>query len=197
MPDVRNYQGGQGSNYMPGAREIVIGQTFGSPLLGSAAYILAATATAAASVVTAGLANPDVPRTVTATPGGTTANVLAVSVIIKGTSIEDAVITETLPAFTVGSGASVTGLKAFKTITSVTFPVIGAATSATIGTSSALALNHRIMANVILMAFLGLVREATLPTVTVDVINIENNTITLASALNGSPVDVLFVAYIR
>lgn len=191
MGQVGNYNYG-GTNVMPGSCSNEVLQAVGTPLLGTSTAVLAATASVAASTVTAGITNPDVPRNVTATPGGTTANVLAVQVVVTGTNIEDLVITETLPAFTAGAGTAVTGVKAFKTVTSIALPITGAATTIAIGTGSKLGLIRRLLTNSVAYAVFGGTKEATAPTVVTSATLIEQNTAALNSALDGaSLVDIL------
>jgi len=166
-------------------------QTFsaGSPALGTATAVLAATASAAASTVTTGITRPDVPRCLTATPGGTAANVLAVSVIINGTDITGKVISETLPAFTAGALTAVTGVKAFKTVTSIALPIVGAATTVAIGTSANLGLPVPLSRNRIFNAYLNGVKEATAPTLIMNS-DVAQTVMTLNSALNGTAVEL-------
>jgi len=83
----------------------------------SVAAVLAATSLAAAGQdVTAGITNPDVPRTVTikGNVSGITGNV-----VISGTNILDAAITDTIA---LNGTAEVEGLVAFKTVTQVALP---------------------------------------------------------------------------
>jgi hypothetical protein len=190
MPQVGNVNYG-GTSRFTGGRRNLYGHYLANPALTAA--VLAATASVAASVVSTGIVNPDVARNIIATPGGTTTNVGAVSVTITGTNVEDLVITEVLPAFAAGSGASVAGNKAFKTVTSVSIPITGAATTVAIGTGSKLGLNRRMPFSTVLMAAIGGVREATPPTVTADMVNIENNTAILNTALSGIPVWIVYV----
>ena len=153
----------------------------GSPALGTSTAVLAATASATSSNVTTGITSPDVPRNVTATPGGTTANVTAVSVVVTGTDIEGQVLTETLPAFTAASSSAVTGSKAFATVTSIAIPAVGSATTVAVGLGSKLGLPFRTSLNTVFAAYLATVRETTAPTVTFDATNVCNNTVTLNS----------------
>ena len=163
----------------------------GSPALGTSTAVLAATASVTSSNVTTGITSPDVPRNVTATPGGTTANVTAVSVVVTGTDIEGQVLTETLPAFTAASSSAVTGSKAFATVTSIAIPAVGSATTVAVGLGSKLGLPFRTSLNTVFAAYLATVRETTAPTVTFDATNICNNTVTLNSALAGTAVSVI------
>lgn len=76
---------------------------------------------AAAHTISSGFGSIDVPRNLTVTPGGTTAEVGGCDVTISGTNFFDSSISE---AFTITENQSTTttGDKAFKTITSVAFP---------------------------------------------------------------------------
>jgi len=157
------------------------------------AAVLAATASAAASTVTTGLSPLDAPRNVVATPAGTAANVLAVSVVVTGTDINNTVITETLPAFTAGALTPAVGVKAFKSVTSVAIPVVGAATTVALGMGSKLGMPVPLArASGILAAYLGGVREATMPTLAPHATDPAQTTVTLASALNGTAVELVY-----
>lgn len=143
------------------------------------------------SIVITEITNPSVPRNITATAGGTATDIKAIQVIVEGTNYNDEVITETLPAFTVDTAGSVTGNKAFKTITKITIPAhdgVGATTA--IGFSEKLGLPYKLSHNTIIETFLDNVKEVTAPTVTVSTTALESNTIDLNSALNSKVVDV-------
>lgn len=148
----------------------------------------------AEEVKTTGITNPAVPRCITATAGGTAGDIKAVQVIIVGTNILDEVITETLPVFTVDTAGTVTGNKAFKTVTSITIPAhdgTGATTSVGFGDKYGLPYERAHIAAI--AAFLGNTLEATAPTITAHATNIENNTFDLNSASNGSIIDIYLV----
>ena len=165
----------------------------GSPALGTSTAVHAAvTDTGVTQTITTAITNPDVPRNITATPGGTTANVTAVSCVVTGTDINGTVITETLPAFTGGASTAVTGVKAFATVTSISQPAIGSAVTVAYGLGSKLGLPQRLSHNSVIAAYLGGVREATAPTVTTDATNVSGNTATLNSALNATAVAIDF-----
>jgi hypothetical protein len=168
------------------------GASIGAPALGSTTAVHAAvTDTGAQQVVTTGITNPDVPRNVTATAGGTAADVKAIQVIVAGTDMEGNAISETLPAFTVNTTGTVVGNKAFKTVTSITIPAHdGTGATTAIGTGAKLGLPERLSRNSVTAAYLNNVKEATAPTVAVDATNISGNTMTLDSALDGSAVRV-------
>jgi hypothetical protein len=185
----------QGGVLEPGVESVVYSQAIGSPALGTATAVHAAIAdTGAPQVVTTSITSPDVCRNITATPGGTTANVTAVSVIIAGTDIHGGAITETLPAFSAGAGTAVTGSKAFKTVTSITIPSNGSAVTTSIGVGSKLGLSKRLSRNSVLNAYLGGAKEGTAPTVATSATVNASNTVTLNSALNGTAVVVDFIA---
>lgn len=112
----------------------------------SATAVLPATATVVAgTTITSGITNPDVPRNLTITTGGTTANIAAGNVTITGTNVEGKVIVEEF-AMADNLDGSVTGNKAFKTVTSIQFPAAdGTAATISVGTGAKLGLNHRLM----------------------------------------------------
>lgn len=143
------------------------------------------------TTVTTSITNPSVPRNITATAGGTATDIKAVQVTITGTNYADEVITEVLPAFTVDTAGTVTGSKAFKTVTSISIPAMdGAGATVTIGFGEKLGLPYKLAHNTVLFAFLDNTKEGTAPTVTVSTTAIESNTVDLNSALNSKVVDV-------
>ena len=162
----------------------------GSPALGTTTAVRAAvTDNGAQQVITSSITNPAVPRNVTATAGGTAGDIKAIQVIVAGTNMHDEAITETLPAFTVDTAGTVTGSKAFKTVTSITIPAhdgTGATTS--VGTGAKLGLPLKLSRNSVLAAYLNGAKEGTAPTVTVSATAVESNTVSLNSALDGSAV---------
>lgn len=133
------------------------------------------------------------PRNITATPAGTTANVTAVQVIVQGIDFAGKVITETLPAFTAGAATAVAGAKAFKRIDKITIPANGTSVTTKVGFGSLLGLPLRSINNTVLSAFLNGTKETTAPTVAVSGTSLANNTISLASTLDGHQVDVYLV----
>lgn len=132
---------------------------------------------------------PPCARTITATAAGTQNDTGAVSVIVYGTNINDEVISETLPAFTVNQSATKTGSKAFKTITSVFLPSHdGTGATVSIGYSDALGVPFMFSKKPYLRATLDGVIEANAPTQVNDADEIEKNTVDLNSSLNGKEV---------
>lgn len=143
---------------------------------------------------TTGFTNPAVPRNVTATAGGTAADIKAVQVVVEGTNYADEVITETLPAFTVDTAGTVSGSKAFKTITKVTIPGMdGAGATVSVGFGAKLGLPFKLSHNTVLAAYLDNTKEGTAPTVVVSATVLESNTITLNTALSGKIVDAYLI----
>ncbi|MDT8901163.1 hypothetical protein [Anaeroselena agilis] len=150
--------------------------------------------TAAADVVTTNITNPDVPRNITATAGGTAGDIGAVAVTIEGTNAAGEVISETLPAFTANTAATKAGNKAFKTVTKITTPAHdGTGATTAIGWGSKLGLVHKLAHNTVLAAYIDNTIEDTAPTVAVSATALESNTVTLASTLDGDPVDVYYM----
>lgn len=184
-----------GGRVVEGSRTATFVKSLGSPALGTATAVRAAvTDNGAQQVITTSITNPDVPRNVTATAGGTSADIKAIQVIVAGTNAEGVAITETLPAFTVNTAGTVTGNKAFATVTSITIPAhdgTGATTS--VGVGAKLGLGDRLSRNSVQDAYLGGVREGTAPAVATSSTDIESNTVTLNSALDGSAVIVDYV----
>jgi hypothetical protein len=145
-------------------------------------------------VITSGITQPSFPRNITATAGGTATDIKAIQVTIEGTNFADEVIIETLPAFTLDTAGTVSGNKAFKTITKITIPAhdgLGATTS--IGFAEKLGIPYLLSHNTVLFAHRNNVKENTAPTVTFSPTVLEDNTFDLNSALNGTKVDLYLV----
>ncbi|QXN68005.1 hypothetical protein [Microcystis phage Mwe-Yong1] len=157
-------------------------------ILGTDATILADTAMAngATTQVTVFAAQPDVPRNLTVK--GNDANVTG-NVVIEGVNAGGEVISETLA---LNAANVVVGNKAFARVTRVTLPAYAVANTerVRVGVGSKLGLSHKLNRNTVLAAFRAGAREGTAPTVAVSASALENNTVTLNSALNGSAVVV-------
>jgi len=110
-----------GMAVIKGAREIVVVDIFGFAANTTGIHA-AVTDNGAQQVITTALANPFFDTRITATAGGTAGDIKAIQVIIAGLDPSGASITETLPAFTVNTPGTVTGLKVFRTVTSITIP---------------------------------------------------------------------------
>lgn len=185
-----------GNRTLEGTRSAgTFSRSLGSPAAASTTAVHAAvTDNGSQQLVTTGITQPDVPRNITATAGGTSADVKAVQVIVAGTNSEGVSITETLPAFTVNTTGTVTGSKAFKTVTSITIPAHdGTGATTAIGTGSKLGVGQRLTRNSVQNAYFGGTKEGTAPTVATSSSAVESNTVTLNSSLDGSAVIVDFV----
>lgn len=162
----------------------------GSPVVADVDRILndQATSNSVVTTVTSFLAQPDVPRSISVTPGGTTADVPAGDVTITGTDRAGATITDTI---TFAANASTAGhtAKAFASITEIEFPVQdGGAATYDVGVSDKLGLPDKLARNSVSAAYLANVREGTAPAVTVSATVLSLNTVDLSSAMNGTAV---------
>lgn len=164
---------------------------FAAPALGSATYYKTGQATSNSVTTTvtsfSNSGAADYPRNVVITPGGTTGDVPAGDVVVTGTDITGAVITESF-TFAANAVAATVGSKAFKTITSVVFPIQdGGAATYDIGTGAKLGL-ARCFPSVPLClgAFVDGTKEGTLPTLAADLDELCKNTISFNTALNGA-----------
>jgi hypothetical protein len=174
-----------GYQYTQG-RSRVLSAYWVAPKAGSAITLKSAVTDNGATQTITPTAQPDFARNVVVTPGGTTANVTAVSVVVNGTDVYGNVISETLPAFTAAASTAVTGVKAFASITSLVIPTIGTAVTTTFTCGSKLGLPARLFRNTVVYAFFNNVREATAPTVNTNSTDFSQNTASLNSALDGT-----------
>src|SRR5258708_24339601 len=113
----------------------------------SATAVLSATAAAQTVVtVTAGITQPDVPRVLSVTPSGNTANILDSTVVVNGHNVEGKVISDT---FRVPNGSTtlINCTKAFLDVTSVVLGQMGGTdVSFAVGTLNKIGTNHRLFA---------------------------------------------------
>lgn len=164
----------------------------------SAAAVLAATAAATGTktTVTSGITQPDVPRNLTVTPAGTTANILDSGLVATGINIEGKPISE-LFQVVAGSTTAIVGNKAFKRVDSFVLPgAQGSGVTFAVGTGAKLGVNHRLFRNnttVKVYADTSSANTATLtltlqgaPTVTVSEGELELNTVQPATTPDGS-----------
>ncbi len=158
-------------------------QTWTNPAAASATAVLAATnLTSGTQTITSGITNPDFPRNLSITGG---AALMAGNVVITGTNIRGATITETIAL----SGTStVVGNKAFATVTSIQLPALTNDTNDTVsvGIGVKLGLERELVADLVLGTSVNGTWEATRPTVAKSTSAIESNTISTNTAPNGS-----------
>lgn len=168
----------------------------------STTAVLAATATATTPVtVSTGITNPDVPRNLTVTAGGTTAQILDSLITVNGYNIEGKPISEAFRFAAAGTG-TVTGVKAFKTVSSVVIgQQAGAAATFSVGTGNKLGVNHRLFNQQTTVkvytqsAAYGAFTLQGVPTVVSNEQNIENNTVQPATTPNGSLIYTVFYTW--
>lgn len=168
-------------------------QTITNPAASSANNILniedGGTTTAARTVSTF-LAQPDVPRNIVITPGNTTGDIEACDVVVAGTNILGRSISETF-TFTANQSTAVTGAKAFKTISSITWPAN--CESGTFSAVWAVGVGEKLgvkycmdQVGHILFSTLNGSKEATAPTMVVDNDEVEKNTADYVGTMNSS-----------
>lgn len=173
-----------------GSSSRVLRAALGSPALGTTTAVHAAvTDNGSEQTITTAITNPDVPRNVTATSGGTAADIADIQVTVHGTNANGDVISETLPVFTENSAGTVVGNKAFATVTSIVIPAHdGTGATTAIGTGAKVGLGKKLGTDTVIAAHLNGTREATRPTVAVSASALESNTVQLSSALAGTAV---------
>lgn len=160
------------------------------PVAPSVTAILEATelADGETTTITEGIEQPDYPRAlqIKGNAAGISGNV-----VIEGTNYAGEEISETIAA----NGANaVAGNKAFKTVTKITLPARNAeGDTISVGTTGKLGLPYKLAHNTVLAAYLNNSKEGTAPTVATSATALENNTVLLASTLNGNKVDVYLI----
>lgn len=180
----------------PSTQQMIEKQTVAAPLLAVTTRLKSANATSATLVTTISTftAQPDVPRNIVITTGGTTASCTATTVVVNGTNFFGKAISENFAITNAQNGAT-TGAKAFKTVTSVVIPAQtnGSGCTMSVGTGAKLGLKAcMVTADHFMHAGFGGVKEATAPTIVASATAVESNTATLNSALDGSSAVILF-----
>ena len=171
------------------------------PAAASATGVLAATAAAlTVTTVTAGITQPDVPRVLSVTPSGNTANILDGAVTVFGHNVEGKVISEVFHTAS-GSTSIINGTKAFLDITSIVFGQQGGTdVSFAVGTLNKLGLNHRLfVANTTVKVYTATTVYGTLtlqnaPTITASD-TIELNNILPATVPDGTLIFNIFYSF--
>lgn len=180
-------------------QRLVEKQTFTNPAAAGTADVLSENAgntSAAAASVSTFVAQPDLPRNLVVTPGGTTADVAACDVTITGKNIYGSTISENY-TFAANQTTAVTGSKAFRTVTSVSFPA--ACEDSPYGASWSVGYGEKIglkncldNAGDIVKSLLNGAKEATEPTMAADNDEVEKNTADFNGTMNGSNDFVLY-----
>jgi len=135
-------------------------------------------------------AQPDVPRVITITPGGSTGSVAACDLVVSGTDVLNNAIEETL-SFANNQTSVETSLKAFKTVTSVSFPAncedSGFAANWNIGVGESIGVKRCMdYAGHVFFSTLNGAKEGTAPTMTADASVVSLNTADFNGTMNGS-----------
>jgi len=134
-------------------------------------------------------AQPDVARQISITPGGTTESVPEGDVTVVGTDIHGNALTDTVTFSANASSASTTS-EAFKTVTSITFPIQdGSGATYNVGITDKLGLPFGVPTDVQIRAALDGALESDAPTLTAD-IEATGCLVELDSSLDGSNVDL-------
>ncbi len=169
---------------------------------GSNTAVLAATnASGSAQTVTSGITNPDVPRALSVTIGGTAAGVQSSSIVVTGTNVEGKVITESFIT-TIGTTGTINGTKAFKTVTSVSIPAqVGSGATVAVGTRNVLGVYHRLFnQNTTVKVYsastvYGALTMQAPPAVVANDRDIEKNTVAPATTPDGTKILIICYAF--
>ena len=164
-----------------------------NPVVADANGVLNANAgptSAAAKNVISGFTNPDVPRNLVITPGGTTVDVKGCTVTVTGTNFFNKAIAEDF-VIADNQSTATTGAKAFKTVTKLAFPadceegVFGANWSIGVGEKIGLKRCLNVAGDFAWSTVSG-AYEATRATVVADVDEIEKNTADFNGTMDGT-----------
>lgn len=177
----------------PATQVMIERQDFGSPVAASADYSKAAYAgatSAAAVTLSSFTAQPDVPRNIVITPGGTTTDIENCIIVVNGTNYFGKSISENF-VFAANASTDTTGAKAFKSLSSVVFPANcesgGFAATWSIGIGEKIGLK-RCMANAgdWIWSQVGGAYESTRATIANSATAVESNTADFNGTMNGS-----------
>jgi hypothetical protein len=174
-------------------QQLIEKQTITNPAAAAASDILSAdlgNSSAAAATQTTFAAQPDVTRSISITPSGTTADVAACTVAVAGTDFHGQSISEDF-FFAENRSTIHLGTKAFKSVTSVTFPANceDSPFSATweVGYGEKLGLKRCLdSAGHLVMSTASGAKEGTEPTMASDAANIEGNTADVNGTMDGA-----------
>lgn len=182
------------------SQQVIEKQSIVNPAVAGTADVLSAHAgatSAAIATATTFVAQPDVPRNLVITPGGTTTDIESCVITVTGTNFFGASNTETF-TFAANAVAATTGVEAFKTVSSVSFPANceSGAFAATwdVGYGEKLGLKRCMGANNLIFSTVAGVYETTRATVAYDADEVEKNTADFNGTMDGAAdFDVFFV----
>lgn len=158
-------------------------------LAGTAVHAAITGSSGGAVTTTTGITDPDVPRNLVVTPGGTTADVAAADVTITGTNVEGATISETF-TFAADATGAVTGNKAFKTVTSIVVPTQdGDAATFAVTTGAKLGIGMRNLSSMPIKVLVDNAGTLSLEDASASAFSssaVESNTVTTTTANDGA-----------
>ena len=163
----------------------------GRPSAAGAASVHAAITGGASAVtaVTTGITQPDVPRNLYITPGGTTTDVKGMDITVTGTNVEGKTITETF-TFSANATAATVGAKAFKTVTSISIPAQdGAGATFAIGRGAKIGIGMRNIASMPIEVMTNTAGVEAIEAAGASALSatvVESNTVTTTTALDGA-----------
>lgn len=152
------------------------------------------TSASATTTVTSFLAQPDVCRALSVTPGGSTGDVPAGDVVITGVNTQGRAISESI-TLTANQSSLASGTKAFCSVSSILFPVQdGPLATYDVGVIEKLGLKRCLAAQGdFFFSTLNGVKEVTEASITPDADEVEKNLVDLNSSLNGTGVVVYYI----
>ena len=177
----------------PQTQVMLESQNFGSPIAATTNAVLTTNAgptSAAAFSLSSVTAQPDVPRNLTITPTGTTGDVESCVITVAGTNIFGRSISESF-TFAADASTAQVGNKAFKTVTSVSWPANcesgGFAATWIIGVGEKIGLKRCMdYSGDWVYSMVAGVYESTRATVVANATNVESNTADFNGTMNGS-----------
>ena len=179
----------------PASQQMIEKQSIVNPVVANSTRLKSAQATTSSATTTISTfsAQPDVPRALTVTTGGTTTDCNAGNVVVSGTNIFGKAITESL-AITENQAGATAGTKAFKTVTSVLIPIQdGNGCTYDVGVGDQLGLKACLEnAGHVIQAVFNGAYEATRPTCVADADEVEKNTCDINGTLDGAKTVQLF-----
>lgn len=177
----------------PASQVMVEKQDFGTPIASAATTVLSSVSgptTGSATTVSTFAAQPDVARNLFLTPGGTTGDVESCAAVVTGTNILGRAVSETFTILANQTSATV-GAKAFKTVSSVSFPAN--CESGTFAATWSLGVGEKIglkrcmdNAGAYLHSVFAGAKETSSTVVVGSTSAVEQNTVDLAGTMDGS-----------
>lgn len=181
----------------PATQAMLEYQRIATPVVANTTRLKSLTASSSSVTTTISTfsAQPDVPRNITITTGGTTNDCKAANVTVSGKNFYNANITEAI-AITDNQAGTSSGLKAFKSVSSVSIPAQdGSGCTYAVGVGDVLGLKSCMkQAGDVAWAVYDGAYETTRPTCVADADEVEKNTCDVNGTLNGSKnIDIYYV----